>query len=329
MSTFLLERQEYSPALFLFPSNHLRYAEYHAMINIDNAPVFGRVAGESGIVIAGMPVFGTTNKPDYSPIDLTTEKLDERIRFMCASSHACYDKNGLIYYAGPDECPVEYINGVAVGRHEPEAQSTNYLRFSGAYYTAYRCYYQYNRPSPDGLNTAVNIITTTVNNGASFCDVDSLVGIECTTSIIAKHVSGACNWVFKQEGSSASDIIFTPAEKAFNRKSRTFTPILYSGHVRMSLLNYGTLAVEDTACSFHRQMEQGKIATSPIKESTVFTTRGASFLLVEMQGAAGIRVRYTTGDYDEYPANGEEWFPLPWSKKNWGTRYIPTIEYIQ
>ncbi|WP_408949756.1 hypothetical protein, partial [Limnobaculum xujianqingii] len=95
---------------------------------IKNIPVLGTQSG-MGLIIPNAQVLGiAARKPDLSPIDLTTEVLDRRLRFMCASSHAYKGKDGLIHFAGPDECPLEFINGVAVGRHEPEPQRTNLIK---------------------------------------------------------------------------------------------------------------------------------------------------------------------------------------------------------
>ncbi|WP_425133774.1 hypothetical protein, partial [Enterobacter hormaechei] len=81
----------------------------------------------SGIVIPGANVM--TLPPgewvDLSDIDLTSSALDYRVSFSCASNHAYYSADGTIQFAAPDVWPLEYRDGVAVGRHEPEVQSDN------------------------------------------------------------------------------------------------------------------------------------------------------------------------------------------------------------
>ncbi|WP_407224618.1 hypothetical protein [Enterobacter hormaechei] len=86
----------------------------------------------SGIVIPGANVM--TLPPgewvDLSDIDLTSSALDYRVSFSCASNHAYYSADGTIQFAAPDVWPLEYRNGVAVGRHEPEPQRTNLISYS-------------------------------------------------------------------------------------------------------------------------------------------------------------------------------------------------------
>ncbi|AWH88029.1 prophage tail fiber N-terminal domain-containing protein [Limnobaculum parvum] len=65
-----------------------------------------------------------------SVINMLSEELDNRLRYKCANGYAYKGANGLLHYAGADIYPVEYINGIAVGRHEPEPQGSNNFLYS-------------------------------------------------------------------------------------------------------------------------------------------------------------------------------------------------------
>lgn len=61
------------------------------------------------------------------PINLLSPTLDSRIIYKNPSRHCYLDSIGGISTAAIDTWPVEYINGVIVGRSLPERQSTNLL----------------------------------------------------------------------------------------------------------------------------------------------------------------------------------------------------------
>ncbi|MBK5145988.1 hypothetical protein I2494_20170 [Budviciaceae bacterium BWR-B9] len=99
------------------------------MLNAPNIPAFGKTEA-IGMTVPGVFGFGRENddvKPDLSPIDMTTEPLDLRLRYHCDSQHAYIGTDGFLHYAGIDKYPVEYdpVTRLPLGRHEPEPQATN------------------------------------------------------------------------------------------------------------------------------------------------------------------------------------------------------------
>lgn len=314
------------------------------MLIIKDAPIFGQQSG-TGLIVPSAVVLGNGgNQPDYSPIDMTSATPDRRIRYQCASSHAVYGQDGLIYFAGPDECPVEYIDGVAVGRHEPEPQRTN-LVISNMTNAAWATSNMSVAHATDDFYTIA--VTATVDPFIQ-CNAVVTPGQTVTNSIFLQPRSTFVHRNVRRGQTGVSDdVVFNFLTGTITKSSAEITSARMStvNGLSQTVSTYTTNAsltqyqmrlmlarptntVGDSGIIEYPQCEIGETRTSPIKASATPTTRGASFLLVEMQGAAGIRVRYTTGEFDEYPATGDAWFPLPWSTNDWGTRYIQQIEYI-
>ncbi|WP_179038175.1 hypothetical protein [Limnobaculum xujianqingii] len=301
------------------------------MLIIKDAPIIGQQSG-TGLIVPGAVVFGNGGtQPDYSPIDLTATSLDSRVRYQCASQHAYYGADGLLHYAGPDECPVEYVNGVAVGRHEPEPQRTNLVKNNTTIVT----------PMVGNYCTSVDSPVTTPAGtvmplGAKYYNTNVGSGLYCRTYDPLDVNAVASGFSIVPVISRAFiERITTPDYDYINNLNvwerwvtKKTTPKTTSFSGTMSVYSDGPSIANTMTWPWGWQYEYGDTATSTILTTGTEATRGASFLLVEMQGARGIRVWYTSGEYDEYPANGDAWFPLPWAKKDWGVRYIPTIEYI-
>ncbi|HCM9151728.1 TPA: hypothetical protein N5K88_001825 [Enterobacter cloacae subsp. cloacae] len=288
----------------------------------------------SGIVIPGANVM--TLPPgewvDLSDIDLTSSALDYRVSFSCASNHAYYSADGTIQFAAPDVWPLEYRNGVAVGRHEPERQSTNYM----------------NSVHPENMTSAV--AGSTLNRSA----VISMLGLP---TISAKLITPSASmsvyslfgiaggqpgpgkpgvvsvWISVDEAEPFT--VYTNNETQFI--PRQIEPGLQKIILRDALkIDYVMMGLRNVQASYTARMcgfqcEAGAIVTSPILANGTPTTRSAAFVTVKNPGgvATAMRISYSSGESDEISFNGADESQIPFSSTDWGKRYIQRIEYIR
>ena len=93
------------------------------MITIPNTPMIGgkrRGIWTPGAVTIGRVKAGSQNVV----IDLTTTQLDSRLTYT-GPAHSYLGSDEKLSTSAENEWPIEYVNGVAVGRHEPEPAATN------------------------------------------------------------------------------------------------------------------------------------------------------------------------------------------------------------
>ncbi|WP_218652054.1 YmfQ family protein [Limnobaculum xujianqingii] len=278
-------------------------------------------------------IFTYPKLPDLSPIDLTTVILDRRVSYQCASEHACMGADGLIHYVGPNEYPVEYINGVAVGRHEPEAQSTNYFpktatpekapsSSSGA-----GSAFSSSRKAIEGIPTATYNFTTASNLTTSY----SLIGGTNFLSGGGKIIYS----VFVSTGQTNKSIVmyaditdYTPIPISSTQQRLIIKRDRPEGQQRFCWLGLRGIASTVTVDAAGFQIEAGDICTSPILTSLSAATREQADVFIQAVGAKGIRLIFTNGDVEEHPHDGENEFQLPHSTLDWGTRYCKRVEFI-
>ncbi|HGH4652306.1 TPA: hypothetical protein ACJIW1_004707, partial [Enterobacter cloacae] len=309
----------------------------------------------SGIVIPGANVM--TLPPgewvDLSDIDLTSSALDYRVSFSCASNHAYYSADGTIQFAAPDVWPLEYRNGVAVGRHEPEPQRTNLTSYSenlaanGPYWSINGGVTGITKTGPNnpyGEKSYAVAVTASVYPGV-FARMQASAGQRYTISVAG--ISGdsrmmlignayfggeVVNVNFRQKTSTLSspftwrfnDVNTEWVRYAFTGdsiKSGTPATVIYSAEVLAG--SYSCAMV---------QHESGAFATSPIITNGIPATRAAAFATVQNPGglASAIMVHYSdnTSEQLEIPTNSPS-IQLPQSANDWGKRYIQRIEYIR
>jgi hypothetical protein len=267
---------------------------------------------------------------DLSDVDLTAARIDRRVKFQCASHRAYHAADGTIQFAEPDVWPLEYVNGVPVGRHEPEPQATNYRlgsRAPGA--TLYRLKKTGTDViSPAGVPEAIEYVTAQTSTpviAALLYDLTLPESGPVTVSAIGRN--GTAELTVRKNGDSVA-VGFTDSE--FSRA------VLLSDYDATATRNrYAVYFPRDNGATgyiWHMQIETGDIATSPIMTTTSAVTRAAAFATVTNPGgqATAIRVHYSDGTTDEYDfgANGSD-IQLPQSATNWGTRYITRIQYAR
>ncbi|RTO57308.1 hypothetical protein EKN65_18585 [Enterobacter cloacae] len=309
----------------------------------------------SGIVIPGANVM--TLPPgewvDLSDIDLTSSALDYRVSFSCASNHAYYSADGTIQFAAPDVWPLEYRNGVAVGRHEPEPQRTNLTSYSenlaanSPYWTINGVVTGITKTGPNnpyGEKSYAVAVTASVYPGV-FARMQASAGQRYTISVAG--ISGdsrmmlignayfggeVVNVNFRQKTSTLSspftwrfnDVNTEWVRYAFTGdsiKSGTPATVIYSAEVLAG--SYSCAMV---------QHESGAFATSPIITNGIPATRAAAFATVQNPGglASAIMVHYSDNTSEQLviPTNSPS-IQLPQSANDWGKRYIQRIEYIR
>lgn len=296
---------------------------------------------------------------NLSDIDLTAATLDSRIKYKCASNHAYYAADGTIQFAEPNVWPLEYQNGVAVGRHEPEPQATNYnadvlslrslsqivgdeMSYMGL--PLFMCTYPPGRDKYIQCRTAVRgrgVFTlshyalydpSSMNGetavGRAICFGISYPGLDRQFSVSLKNgdaaqLTGSFERVTSQR--------FRDCYRCIGVIQTT--DAMTSLAQRMMIAQSGAVIdVATTQMLGTPQVEDGKFATSPIVTDGSPGTRAAAFASVKNPGgsATSIRVHYsdsTTADFN-FPADGSD-IPLPQSDADWGTRYITRIQYAR
>ena len=309
----------------------------------------------SGIVIPGANVM--TLPPgewvDLSDIDLTSSALDYRVSFSCASNHAYYSADGTIQFAAPDVWPLEYRNGVAVGRHEPEPQRTNLTSYSENL-AANSPYWSINGGvtgitktgpnNPYGEKSYAVAVSAIVNSGV-YTRVQVSAGKRYTISVagisgdsrrmlIGNNYLGTqnVNVNFRQKTSTLS----SPFTWRFNDVNTEWVRYAFTGDSAESgapaTVIYSAVALAGSYSCAMVQHESGAFATSPIITNGIPATRAAAFATVQNPGglASAIMVHYSdnTSEQLEIPTNSPS-IQLPQSANDWGKRYIQRIEYIR
>ncbi|MCX8967473.1 hypothetical protein EHW66_21690, partial [Erwinia psidii] len=80
----------------------------------------------AGLYIPGVITIGGNSSTAELVIDMTSETLNGRVSYV-GPPHFFWSADGTLQKsASVTTWPLEYRNGVAVGRHEPEPQATNY-----------------------------------------------------------------------------------------------------------------------------------------------------------------------------------------------------------
>jgi hypothetical protein len=308
------------------------------------------------IVIGRAPCSGNAGGADLSDVDLTAARIDRRVKFQCASHRAYYAADGTIQFAEPDVWPLEYVNGVAVGRHEPEPQSTNYVPYSNDLSksiiydavsvalsgTKWRGLDGYSISGPYTYSLA-RIATFTAAAGQHYtlsviADLSTAqqLRFEFNRSAIARRGYVFTATTATASGIDAGNIVTLHGYKITQLDEGVYR---FSATASFSAAGPATLRIgvnkNDTAAAaivYFCQEEDSDIATSPILTTGAAAMRAAAFATVTNPGgqATAIRVHYSDGTTDEYDfgANGSD-IQLPQSATNWGTRYITRIQYAR
>ena len=320
----------------------------------------------SGIVIPGANVM--TLPPgewvDLSDIDLTSSALDYRVLFSCASNHAYYSADGTIQFAAPDVWPLEYRNGVAVGRHEPEMQSDNIVVYAIDFSKWFLLGTSVSTDESERIissSYAQRITATRTDNFSRVMITPTLNPTEYTLKIVVK--SGNASFLQGTiEGNNALSntlrfyVDMTSLNSSAVVSKGTISALvnsknIFNGWVEVILKvtipaagaykvffgpssSFGSTSSNNGQyiLSAFAQLERSTISTSLINTNGISATRAAAFATVQNPGglASAIMVHYSdnTSEQLEIPTNSPS-IQLPQSANDWGKRYIQRIEYIR
>lgn len=259
-------------------------------------------------------------------IDLTASVLDSRVQYLCDSAHLYWGQNGSLQTAPANTWPLEYKNGIAVGRHEPEPAATNYQKQMRGDLTVLSGQAgEFIRSATLSLGAGVGPDGGAIGS-TLLAQVGSGIYSEATSSWLIGPIdlTISANWQRYYQTFSASGVIRT-----------------YTARSTALLFAYGlaTLPAAGTYTASHYrrsdglnmltgfvQIEQGSLATSPIITANDVLTRNGSSVQIQLNGATGIVIRYSDGTSFTAAVSGST-YSLPLASKNWGERYITRIEF--
>lgn len=263
-------------------------------------------------------------------IDLTSSSVDPRIKYT-GPAHTYLTSSGAIAASAENEWPLEYVNGVAVGRHEPEPAATNYV--PGVEYgkisrgnvaddwnygsTATPVIAPSDFGPAAATTTAASVLTAVYSEGTSgfiAATIDS--GSPSVWARITRKFTNAGSATLRWYVSRAdsNDYLFA---RCNNVPAGQFVASVYRKVTASGLLSAAA------------QLESGSLATSPIISAAgVQGTRSASSVTVNTNNISSLKVVYSDGTSDTYQTTGNS-FSLPTASKNWAERYIQRIELTE
>lgn len=253
-------------------------------------------------------------------LDLTADDLDDRVTFT-GPEHYYWNADGELTMSSANEWPLEYADGVAVGRHEPEKAATNFQTYGRA-------------------DTAVSGVIVT--SGAAYTsgtgpDGGTIGSTDTGETYYAVYDSVAGTWIFSQTDGYGPDD-WTRYSTTFNGTSAIRTYIARKGTGNYLYAATSGLDEDTTYITSHFrklgtselltglvQVEEGNVTTSPIITSDAVASREASSVVIDMTGYNSVVVTFSDGSIEAGVATDGE-FALPLASLNWGDRYIVQIE---
>ncbi|WP_333617277.1 hypothetical protein [Mixta calida] len=311
------------------------------MITIPNAPMIGgkrRGIWTPGAVTIGRVKAGSQNVV----IDLTTTQLDSRLTYT-GPAHSYLGSDGKLSTSAENEWPIEYVNGVAVGRHEPEPAATNL-------FGSIMLENMTSLPGSDGFTEYRESGSGSVFHRTQFRTSGALSG-NITYSLMLMH-RGRNNLAFRagflgntfqniginnrQVGYVGSGYVSASTTIVSDEAFIFRAAFPYFG-ANNGLLTSPTsvtddsvpVVIADTAAGFsaaYPQIEAGTLATSPIISAAgAQGKRAASSVTVQTAGFSSLLIHFSDGTSDTHQITGDT-FKLPPATNNWGERYIQRIE---
>jgi len=297
----------------------------------------GRIARQTTEVSGNIKGTTTTapEPPEIDPINLLSETLDSRVSYV-GPAHTFISQNGNFLTSAENEWPLEYQNGIAIGRHEPEPSATNYQRDSSfsslsetqlgqntVWVTSQSAGVSVNEPEegslfsisiekPGWVNTGVY---SEAGNG-SFIAPDQQSDISEQWTRVSR--------VFTND--SVAQIRFYISRLNSTNYVYSRTPDLPIGNYVASVWRIDTT---DNIQSRAAQIEEGSLATSPIfNDDSGQNSRSESTVNISNPGSAsGINVIYTDGEVLTINFDSTGIITIPKASKEWANRYIQQITF--
>jgi hypothetical protein len=273
---------------------------------------------------------------NLTPINLLLPTLDDRVTYT-GPAHYYWDVSGIIKQSTANVWPLEYRDGVAVGRHEPEPAITNWQvnnrgEALNANVLAYGDFTLTTNPTggPDG-GAIGQFPYPQFGNYAITQDINSVELWPRTPYVNSKKWTRYAMQASNTASSRCRIRYGYPDAPAVE-------PYVYYAQS-------GNLAIRDWVWSwFGRVSDDGQsmlagfaqierentpFATSPVlNPGTSFNQRAASSVSVAKQsGATGIVVYFTDGTNKAYSFNNATSVTLLMAGAHWSQRYISRIEY--
>lgn len=280
---------------------------------------------------------GIWSVPKIADIDMKDSTLDSRVTYT-GPVHAYMQQTGVIGYTTANQYPLEYRNGVAVGRSLPEPASINVTTDT---YMA-------------------NLATTSPGtqewgvSGWSLASMTVIPGVDGGNGRLAPDVNATLFGVYQDGGTAKWLVEETVVPDSINfgqwtRYSYSATPDA-SGRVRWYVARLSSTAhlidryntatagtkyyfsvfqdrsrTDGIGVSFG-QIEVSEHATSPIRNQDNGGNRVASSVKVDTQGAKRLQLIFSDGSSSTYthPSNP---FTLPLADFDWGKKYLTKISF--
>lgn len=307
------------------------------MISQSSAFLVGASPG-AGISIPDAIIFGgsgdtptPTPTPNFNPIDLLSPVLDPRVTYVCSSEHFYHAQHGLLQLAAPNEWPLEYRDGVPVGRHEPEPAATNLqIRMRGATAVPPPHDVAWVRSADTDLGIGIGPDGGPIGQLTSDYNKVALYNASTGAWIITEYAVQDAD-SYRQTVWNLSVTAPTHVRTYVARISGQYYVYAYSeeippGPAVVSFFRRTQGAVTNAGFV---QVETGSIATSPIITGEEPVTRAAAQVLLKTQGARLIRLTYSDQSTQEITVAGQAEIELPTSAHHWGVRYMQKIEFLE
>jgi len=277
-------------------------------------------------------------QPDLSDIDLTIAALDSRITYS-GPAHLFWNEVGVLATSNLNEWPLEFRNGLAVGRSLPEPESTNLQVNCRAIVASDNV-----KPS---TGFTIDVDVTGAPDGGSI----GILPIVSEFYLISQDVSGV-DLVSGTAYSISTDwtrLVFPVTTTADSRtriwlgrdlNSSDGTPFVFltqtdpltSGNYVFSWFAKETSDDQNEFVAGIGMIENGNYpySTSPIiTEDANQVTRTESSVNVALVGdSQSIAVVYDDGTIDIIPFNNAQSISLPFASFDWSEKYVTRIKYL-
>jgi len=267
---------------------------------------------------------------DLSPIDLTSPTLDSRVTYS-GPSHTYYDSGSNLATSNENEWPLEFLNGVAIGRHEPEPEAKNYAIDSGVS--------DIRGPGVDG--SWMFSTGTIVTIAASVVSQFPVIQTETQKVFVSLfNVNDGVFLVPMVDPGTGPDwervvepfINDTQSDLRWYTQRETASSYLYEKCLNVPVGNCVASVfrrlTDNNMQATAPQVEMGTVPTSPIFNGTTEQNiRSASSVVVNNPGVAkGIMIHYSDNTQTTITFTNNQ-AVIPLSSQAWATRYIQQITF--